>query len=155
MNISPLRDMIQVDETGRPTRHINHFSIRFTHSYLNYLSRICMRSTPNSPQYSAAVPDSFCSIYHQKPGTKLPNTALQTAINSQIHLGERAKQIVMVGVLLMFHLQGWPRNSYSPLMPAPDKSNEPLSPSPPHPTVPRTHASWLYWPICPGDAWPP
>lgn len=80
MNILPLRDMIQVDETWRPTRHINHFSIRFTHSYLNYLSHICMRSTPNSPWNSAAMPDSFCSIYHQKPRTKLSNTSLQTAI---------------------------------------------------------------------------
>lgn len=139
MNISPLRDMIQVDETWRPTRGINHFSICFTHSYLNYLSHICMRSTPNSPRYSAAAPDSLCSIYHQKPGTKLPNVPLQTAINSRIRLGVRAKRIVMAGILLMFHLQGWSRDGYSPLMPAADKSDEPRSPARPPPCQGHTH----------------
>lgn len=120
-------------EAGQKRKSYYYPPIRSTQSLLNYLSRICIRSTPNS-----RVASLTSTI--RNPNTA--NDPLPTAINRNKFWSQpmarkraraRAKWIVIASVLLMFHLQGWPCDCYSLLMPEQIKAmSRPSPPPPPH-----------------------
>lgn len=123
--------MIQVDETRRLARSVNHIIIPpfapLSHSWIIYLE------FASGQHQTAELP-----LLHLP--SEIPNTAndpLPTAINRNTFWSQpmsrkcartRAKWIVIASVLLMFHLQGWPCDCYSLLMPEQIKAMSLLPP---------------------------